>query len=148
MQFAAPLRNRLIASVALWALALVILYPFLNLTFGSLKTQGDFFSNPVGPPTTIEWSNYAAAWQLAHIPQFTVNSAQVAAGTVLLTLFSAATCSYALSRFRFRGHRLVYLAFIVLFLQQRRSRSVFGDLSSAVRRGSCSFEARKPSTTT
>jgi raffinose/stachyose/melibiose transport system permease protein len=114
MQIAVTLRNRLIASLALWVLALVILYPFLNLTFGSLKTDGDFFSNPVGPPNTIEWSNYAAAWQLAHIPQFTVNSAQVAAGTVLLTLFSAATCSYALSRFRFRGHRLVYLAFILL----------------------------------
>jgi raffinose/stachyose/melibiose transport system permease protein len=114
MQFATTLRNRLIATLALWVLALVVLYPFLNLTFGSLKTDADFFSNPVGPPKTLAWTNYVQAWQLAHIPEFTVNSAQVAAGTVLLTLFSAATCSYALSRFRFRGRRIVYLAFVGL----------------------------------
>lgn len=105
---------RFLTPLFLWSLLAIVLYPFLNLAFGSLKREGDFFADPVGPPHTVYWQNYVQAWQLARIPQFTVNSAIVATGTVLLTLFSAATCSFALSRFRFTGQRIIYLAFIIL----------------------------------
>jgi len=95
-------------------LAVVVLYPFITLIFGSLKSESEFFANPVGFPKTWQWHNYVDAWQQAHIGQFTINSAIVAAGTVILTLFCAGTASYALSRFSFPGNRIIYLAFIIL----------------------------------
>jgi ABC-type glycerol-3-phosphate transport system permease component len=54
------------------------------------------------------------AWQSAHIPQFTVNSLIVSIATVGLTLALASTAAFGLSRFRFRGGRLIYLAFVLL----------------------------------
>jgi raffinose/stachyose/melibiose transport system permease protein len=98
----------------LWILAIIVLYPFLTLIFGSLKSDSEFFANPVGFPKTWQWHNYVEAWQQAHIGQFTINSAIVAAGTVILTLFCAGTASFALSRFSFPGNRIIYLAFIIL----------------------------------
>jgi raffinose/stachyose/melibiose transport system permease protein len=100
--------------VTLLALAIIVLYPFVTLLFGSLKSEGEFFANPVGFPKSWQWHNYVEAWQQAHIGEFTVNSAIVAAGTVILTLFCSGTASYALSRFSFRGNRIIYLAFIIL----------------------------------
>jgi raffinose/stachyose/melibiose transport system permease protein len=100
--------------LTLLILAFAVLYPFITLIFGSLKSDGEFFANPVGFPKTWQWHNYVDAWQQAHIGEFTVNSAVVAAGTVILTLFCSGTASYALSRFSFRGNRIIYLTFIIL----------------------------------
>ena len=107
-------RDQAFCYALLSALALVVLYPFITLILGSLKSESEFFANPVGLPTAFQWRNYAEAWQNAHIEQFTVNSTIVASGTVLLTLFIAGTGSFALSRFSFPGNRIVYLSFIIL----------------------------------
>jgi raffinose/stachyose/melibiose transport system permease protein len=100
--------------VTLSTLAIIVIYPFITLILGSLKSEGEFFANPVGFPKSLEWHNYADAWQQAHIAQFTINSAIVAAGTVILTLFCAGTASFALSRFAFPGNRIIYLSFVIL----------------------------------
>src|SRR6201987_3785887 len=100
--------------VTLLALAIVVIYPFVTLLFGSLKSEGEFFANPVGFPKAWQWQNYTDAWQQAHIAQFTINTAMVTAGTVILTLFCAGTASFALSRFFFPGNRIIYLSFIIL----------------------------------
>jgi raffinose/stachyose/melibiose transport system permease protein len=109
-----PLTRRVLAYSLLIPAAALVLYPFVTMLFDSLKTEPNFFADPVGPPKTYAWSNYSTAWQQAHIPQFTVNSVIVASGTVLLTVFFSATASFALSRFGFRGRNLVYLSFVVL----------------------------------
>jgi len=83
--------------------AVVILYPFALMIFGSLKTETAFLANPVSPPTTIELRNYQFAWSEAHIPKFALNSLIVSTGTVLLTLVTGSMAAFALSRIRFRG---------------------------------------------
>ena len=100
--------------VTLLALAIIVIYPFVTLLFGSLKSEGEFFANPVGFPKAWQWQNYADAWQQAHIAQFTINTAIVTGGTVILTLFCAGTASFALSRFSFPSNRIIYLGFIIL----------------------------------
>jgi raffinose/stachyose/melibiose transport system permease protein len=102
------------AYVVLCAAAAVVLYPFVMLVLGSLKDEPEFFQNPVGLPSHFAWLNYAIAWQQAHIPQYSVNSMIVACGTVCLTVACAATVSFGLSRFRFRGRNVIYLSFVVL----------------------------------
>lgn len=100
----------LILGIALFWVA----YPFIILLYGSLKSEGDFLANPLSVPTVPHFENYVYAWNAAQIPKYTVNSAIVASATVLLTLALAATASYGLSQFRFRGGRLIYLSFILL----------------------------------
>ena len=94
--------------------ALVILYPFALMIFGSFKTETAFLANPVSPPTGIDLQNYQFAWNEAHIPKFTLNSLIVAAGTVFLTLVAGSMAAFALSRIRFRGRSWIYLAFVLL----------------------------------
>ena len=91
-----------------------VAYPFLVLLYGSLKSEADFLANPLSVPTVPHFENYVYAWNAAQIPKYTVNSAIVASATVFLTLTLAATASYGLSQFRFRGGRLIYLSFILL----------------------------------
>ena len=107
---AGKILSYLILGIALFCVA----YPFLVLLYGSLKSEGDFLANPLSIPVVPHFDNYVYAWNAAHIPKYTVNSAIVASATVLLTLTLAATASYGLSQFRFRGGRLIYLSFILL----------------------------------
>jgi raffinose/stachyose/melibiose transport system permease protein len=94
--------------------AVVILYPFVLMVFGSLKSQTAFLANPVSLPTTFDLSNYQFAWNEAHIPKFAFNSLIVATGTVFLTLVSGSMAAFALSRIRFRGRIWIYSAFVAL----------------------------------
>ncbi|MBV8901856.1 MAG: carbohydrate ABC transporter permease [Verrucomicrobia bacterium] len=103
-----------IAYAVLVAAAALVLYPFIVLFLGSLKTEPGFIANPLGIPAKPTLDNYVYAWQSAHIPQFTVNSVIVSVATVGLTLALASTAAFGLSRFRFRGGRSIYLAFVLL----------------------------------
>jgi raffinose/stachyose/melibiose transport system permease protein len=94
--------------------AVVILYPFVLMVFGSLKSQTAFLDNPVSLPTTFDLSSYQFAWNEAHIPKFAFNSLIVATGTVFLTLVSGSMAAFALSRIRFRGRIWIYSAFVAL----------------------------------
>jgi ABC-type glycerol-3-phosphate transport system permease component len=109
-KIAGKILSYIILGIALFCVA----YPFLVLLYGSLKSEGDFLANPLSVPRVPHFDNYVYAWNAAHIPKYTVNSAMVASATVLLTLTLAATASYGLSQFRFRGGRLIYLSFILL----------------------------------
>lgn len=104
----------LVAYAILAAAAALVLYPFIVLFLGSLKTEPGFITNPLGIPARPTLDNYVYAWRSAHIPQFTVNSVIVSTATVGLTLALASTAAFGLSRFRFRGGRLIYLAFVLL----------------------------------
>ncbi len=106
--------GKILSSIILGIALFCVAYPFLVLLYGSLKSEGDFLANPLSVPRVPHFDNYVYAWNAAHIPKYTVNSAMVASATVLLTLTLAATASYGLSQFRFRGGRLIYLSFILL----------------------------------
>src|SRR5260370_42129650 len=97
-KIAGKLLSYTILGIALFCVA----YPFLVLLYGSLKSEGDFLANPLSVPRVPHFENYLYAWNAAHIPKYTVNSAMVASATVLLTLTLAATASYVLSHLRFQ----------------------------------------------
>jgi raffinose/stachyose/melibiose transport system permease protein len=112
MSYAKP--SNLIRYILLSCFAVVILYPFVLMIFGSLKTQNAFLANPVSPPASIDLKNYQFAWSEAHIPKFALNSLIVTAGTVFLTLVAGSMAAFALSRIRFPGRLLIYLSFVLL----------------------------------
>lgn len=106
--------GKTVTYLILWTVLFCVIYPFLVLLYGSLKSEGDFLANPLSVPVTPRFDNYIFAWNAAHIPTYTVNSAIVACATVVLTLILAATAAFGLSQFRFKGSRAIYLSFIVL----------------------------------
>jgi raffinose/stachyose/melibiose transport system permease protein len=88
--------------------ALIILLPLLWLLSSSLKTLEDLAHNVWGPPKALELSNYVIAWTRGRMAVYMRNSLIVAAVTILLTLVTSTTISYALSRFNFKFNRLIY----------------------------------------
>ncbi|HEY4203179.1 MAG TPA: carbohydrate ABC transporter permease [Devosiaceae bacterium] len=94
--------------IALTALCLVWIYPFLWLVSASLKTPLEIFSKGLNLiPDTLLWSNYARAWVTAGFSGYMFNTIIVTVGTVVLVVIHTALTGYVLGRYEFVGRKLV-----------------------------------------
>ena len=94
--------------VALTALCLVWVYPFLWLVSASLKTPIEIFSKGLNLiPDTPIWQNYARAWVQAGFSTYMLNTVIVTIGTVAVVVFHTALSGYVLGRYDFVGRKLV-----------------------------------------
>jgi raffinose/stachyose/melibiose transport system permease protein len=107
---AATLKN-----LPLYALALVLLaftgYPFLYMVATSFKTQEQFFMDPFSLFGSIQFSNYALAFQKG-LAGYVFNSIIVTVVAVALTVLISALASYPLSRLKFRLNKTLFLLFV------------------------------------
>jgi N-acetylglucosamine transport system permease protein len=93
-----------------WALLTTL--PLLWAMVSSLKSDNEILTDPWGLPSELRWGNFARAWSDAHIGRYFLNSAIVVAGALVLTMLLGAMGAYVLARYRFRGSRLIYYAFV------------------------------------
>lgn len=103
---------RLASHAILIVFTIVSGYPLLWMIFGSLKHQGEFYTNLWFFPSKWEWGNYAAAWHTAKLGVTYSNSVIVTGVTMLLVLLIAYLGAYALARFEFPGNRTVMVLFL------------------------------------
>jgi raffinose/stachyose/melibiose transport system permease protein len=92
--------------------AIIVLLPLLWLFSSSLKTQEDLAHNVWGIPQSVELSNYSVAWTKGRMAMYMTNSLTVAVVTIILTLLTSTTLSYALARFKFKLNRIFYYVII------------------------------------
>ena len=93
-----------------WALLTTL--PLLWAVLSSFKSDTEILTDPWGLPSRIRWENWARAWNEAHIGRYFLNSAIVVTGALALTMLLGAMAAYVLARYRFRGRRIVYFAFV------------------------------------
>lgn len=94
--------------VALTALCLVWIYPFLWLVSASLKTPLEIFSKGLNLlPDTPVWGNYIRAWGQAGFSTYMLNTLIVTVGTVVLVVLHTALSGYVLGRYQFIGRKFV-----------------------------------------
>jgi N-acetylglucosamine transport system permease protein len=86
--------------------------PLVWALVSSLKSDSEILSDPWGLPSTLRWGNFGRAWNDAHIGRYFLNSAIVVSGALVLTMLFGAMAAYVLARYRFRGSRVVYFAFV------------------------------------
>jgi raffinose/stachyose/melibiose transport system permease protein len=79
-------------------LGLFAALPVLVLLFNSLKSGLEIGTNPLGPPTSLDFSNFAQAWTQGNMARGLGNSAILVAGTILGTWICAGTAAYSLAR--------------------------------------------------
>lgn len=115
----APWWMHLLALVAI----LVFLAPFAWLAIASITPAGALLDKPLRWwPRTVDLSRWVdiatgdPTTPAGGFRQAMLNSLIVAAGTVVLSLTVAILGAYALSRFRFRGHRVALLAFLSTYM--------------------------------
>lgn len=94
--------------LALAALCLIWVYPFVWLVSASLKGQLEIFAKGLNlVPDTLLWENYTRAWTTAGFGRCMLNTVLVTLGTVALVIFHTALTGYVLGRYDFLGRRLV-----------------------------------------
>lgn len=87
---------------------IVTLYPIFWMIAGSLKTEGEFFSNVWGFPDDPQWNNYIEAWQRAGFGRKLLNSFLTTSCFLLILIPMNSCAGYALARISFKGKNLVY----------------------------------------
>ncbi len=98
---------------AILALAALVAMPMYWLLVSALKASDEIFTaTPRWLPATLEWSNFARAWEGAAFGRYFFNSVVVALAILLLQLTTASLAAFALARRRFRGRGIILLAVI------------------------------------
>ena len=104
--------------VALWAALIVVaviwIAPFVFIVFTSLKANSTVMGESAfAPPTSLELTNYSAAWARGRFSTTVFNSVVITVIKVPLGLFISAMAAYALSRIRLPMGRTLFM--LVLF---------------------------------
>ena len=98
--------------VALITLAVLIIVPVAWVFLASIKQNSEFYGNPWTLPASFYWQNFVDAWNAASMGSYMLNSVLVTALALAILLVVALPAAYCLSRFHFRGGKLLNTAFM------------------------------------
>ena len=106
---------KVIIYIALIAMTVSIIVPVLWVFMASFKRNAEFIgkgTNPWALPEQLQWQNYVTAFVDAEMGEFFLNSVIVTALALILLLVIALPAAYALSRFDFKGKKILNVAFM------------------------------------
>jgi len=96
---------------------LILIFPFYWLLISSVETPSEALRfPPVLVPHTLRFANYPDALNTAPFGHFFINSAVVAAATVLFNLVLCSLAGYAFARFRFLGRTALFAVIMVTLM--------------------------------
>ncbi len=98
--------------VVLITLAIVILVPVAWVFMSSIKQNSEFYGNPWTLPAGFYFQNFVDAWNKARMGEFMMNSVITTALALCILLVVALPAAYCLSRFHFRGRKLMNTCFM------------------------------------
>lgn len=88
-------------------------FPIYWTVLTSAKKEHSIFSHVIHYfPTEFTFSNYANAWWSTNFPVFLMNSFLVASTTALITIVITSLAAYGLTRYQFKGQKVVILIII------------------------------------
>mgnify|MGYP000996282374 CR=1 FL=1 len=93
-------------------LAVTIIVPVAWVFMASIKQNSEFYGNPWALPAGFYWKNFVNAWNGAKMGEYMLNSVLVTALALVLLLVIALPAAYCLSRFRFKGRKLLNTLFM------------------------------------
>ncbi len=126
--------SRVLVYLTLSVYAFVIVGPFVIMVFNSFKSMRELFLKPFAFPSKFMFENYLEAWTRAGIMIGYKNSVVIASVTVIAVLILASMFAYMISKYDFKGRKLLFLysmlglalpsrlAFIPIFLLLRSMR--------------------------
>lgn len=110
------MKNKRSVAVLLLIIALVAtafyLFPFILMAMNSLKTTGQFTSNPFSFPTVAQWGNYAQAFNQMHFLTSLCNSLIITVCVCAIVALLGAMAAYAVSRVRHKFVSIMYYLMI------------------------------------
>ncbi len=110
-------RARIVSYVILLAFTVLYLVPSLLLISTSLKDLAEFFQNPTGLPSSLNFDNFANAWTLANFPRYLLNTVLYTAVATGIFVLTSLFVAFPIARGYFKGsNALLTLYVIALFL--------------------------------
>ena len=103
--------SKLLLVLALIATAFY-LFPFLLMLLNSLKTTGEFTSNPFAMPAVVQWGNYPYAIERMHFLTSLKNSLVITVVVCALITFFGPMAAYVVSRVKHPFVNFMYYAMI------------------------------------
>ncbi|HPP70679.1 MAG TPA: carbohydrate ABC transporter permease [Pseudothermotoga sp.] len=100
---------KFLAYLVLSVYALIIAGPFFMMVMNSFKSMRELFLKPFSLPTKFMYQNYVQAWQRASIMRGYLNSAIVAAVSVVAVVVLSSMFAYMIAKYEFRGRRYLFL---------------------------------------
>lgn len=104
-----------IVYIALIVMTISIIIPVAWVFMASFKRNAEFIgkgTNPWALPEQLQWQNYVTAFVDAEMGKFFLNSMIVTALSLVILLVIALPAAYALSRFDFKGKKILNIAFM------------------------------------
>ncbi|CDQ38659.1 carbohydrate ABC transporter permease [Virgibacillus salexigens] len=98
---------KLFIYIALITLAISIIVPVAWVFFASIKQNAEFYGNPWSIPLGFHVENFIEAFQEANMGNYLFNSAVVTVLALAILLIVALPAAYVLSRFSFRGSKMI-----------------------------------------
>jgi multiple sugar transport system permease protein len=102
-----------VSHVLLLLVALLWLFPFIWMVSTALKPNAAVFELPPRLVSdTLQWDNFAGAWNYVPFGRFMLNGLLVAGVGTLLVLVSSSLAAYAFARLRFPGRERLFVAYL------------------------------------
>lgn len=98
--------------VALITLAITIIVPVAWVFLASVKQNSEFYGSPWTMPKGFYFQNFIDAWTKANMGEYFLNSIIVTVLALGILLIVALPAAYVLSRYKFRGRKLLNLLFM------------------------------------
>jgi len=89
------------ALLVFWSVSCTV--PIIWMLYSTLKSNGEFMTNTLGPPRNLTFYNYVKVFMRGNIPRYFLNSLLIASLNVVGILILAFLVGYILSRFTFPG---------------------------------------------
>ena len=99
--------------LALIALALFTLIPFVWMLSSSLKLDREVFSYPIRwLPETFHWENYSLIWTKVPLLTYFKNTAVIAILVTFIQTLTSSFAAYAFAKLRFRGRNVLFVCYV------------------------------------
>ncbi len=110
------LLRRVTFNAILVLVAFVALFPIVWMLAGSLQTIRELYGGVTFWPSTLQWQNYAVAWNQGGFRVFIPNSLLYSIVTVAAILVAASMAGYSLARIEFPGRNVVLLLILAILI--------------------------------
>ena len=104
--------SKVVIYIMLVILTITIVIPVAWVFMASVKQNSEFYGNPFALPQGFYLQNFVDAWTKARMGDYFFTSVMITAIALAILLIVALPASYVLSRYKFRGSKLLNTCFI------------------------------------
>ena len=94
-------------------LCITIIFPLFLVVINSFKSSSDIMRNPLSLPTSLDFGNFARAWELGNFGNGFLNSIKLSFTTVIVVIIASSLAGYVLATKKLKGAGVITSYFLL-----------------------------------